>query len=385
MRVQSRSSLRRLCVVLAMCFVTQLAAPAPALAWFGWLDKWSGPGQWWGGRLDVRLICFGQTTQYERLREAARRYLASAEALEPQLSVFRSLRVDASSLELGFVAAAAMRDSARQLSVAITDMRRESQLAPAAGVENIDPGPFDRLTQALARAIAANRSNDGQVDITSALRAEVESSAAALSTGKKQVAHWNQTIAELFALAAGPGVIVSLCPPGIERRLSVDIDVSALRTLWNTRDFADGQPMYFVSTGIGLNRRIGSFRRNWLDLGAAVGTYSVFSKGLPQNSHLTGLLLQPLYLDWHLPPTHRWATDCNAFKRTLARLTVRTGVLMFPLGISKEALNGVRGVGAREKIANVGIYYNRTGDGPEWKTDGQNDPVGQSELMPCKS
>src|SRR5688572_9025277 len=39
---------RRLGLLLALCFVIEASAPAPALAWFGWLDKWSGPGPFWG-------------------------------------------------------------------------------------------------------------------------------------------------------------------------------------------------------------------------------------------------------------------------------------------------------------------------------------------------
>lgn len=39
---------RRLAVALVLCTLVQLTAPTPALAWFGWLDEWSGPGPFWG-------------------------------------------------------------------------------------------------------------------------------------------------------------------------------------------------------------------------------------------------------------------------------------------------------------------------------------------------
>ena len=35
-----------------------LMVPAPAHAWFGWLDNLSGPGPFHGLEFDVRLACF---------------------------------------------------------------------------------------------------------------------------------------------------------------------------------------------------------------------------------------------------------------------------------------------------------------------------------------
>ena len=50
---------RRLGLMLALCLVIEASAPAPALAWFGWLDEWSGPGEFWGLLYEMRLVCFG--------------------------------------------------------------------------------------------------------------------------------------------------------------------------------------------------------------------------------------------------------------------------------------------------------------------------------------
>jgi ABC-type sugar transport system substrate-binding protein len=39
-----------------------LIGPAPAQAWFGWLDDLSGPGPFWGQQYEVRIACFGGDT-----------------------------------------------------------------------------------------------------------------------------------------------------------------------------------------------------------------------------------------------------------------------------------------------------------------------------------
>ena len=43
----------------AFVMVLVLLMPSPALAWFGWLDEWTGPGPWWGELYQVKVACFG--------------------------------------------------------------------------------------------------------------------------------------------------------------------------------------------------------------------------------------------------------------------------------------------------------------------------------------
>jgi hypothetical protein len=42
-----------------LCLIITMATPAPAEAWFAWLDRLSGPGPWYGLKVDVRALCFG--------------------------------------------------------------------------------------------------------------------------------------------------------------------------------------------------------------------------------------------------------------------------------------------------------------------------------------
>ena len=48
-------------LIVTCCVVVQLAAPAPAQAWWDWLDQLSGPGPFWGVDLSYRLICIADT------------------------------------------------------------------------------------------------------------------------------------------------------------------------------------------------------------------------------------------------------------------------------------------------------------------------------------
>ena len=44
-------------LLLGALFVIMM--PAPAHAWFGWLDNLSGPGPFIGDEIEIRLVCFG--------------------------------------------------------------------------------------------------------------------------------------------------------------------------------------------------------------------------------------------------------------------------------------------------------------------------------------
>jgi hypothetical protein len=65
-------------------FVAMLM-PAPAFAWFGWLDKLSGAGPFWGLLFDVRAVCFGQEYDGPKLADALGA-IERANALEAQSS-----------------------------------------------------------------------------------------------------------------------------------------------------------------------------------------------------------------------------------------------------------------------------------------------------------
>jgi len=48
-------------VIATCCVVVQLAAPAPAQAWWEWLDQLSGPGPFMGWDVQLRLVCIPET------------------------------------------------------------------------------------------------------------------------------------------------------------------------------------------------------------------------------------------------------------------------------------------------------------------------------------
>ena len=50
--------MERLCRLVCACVLLQLLAPAPAHAWWDWLEEFSGPGPWKGLVFGARLMCF---------------------------------------------------------------------------------------------------------------------------------------------------------------------------------------------------------------------------------------------------------------------------------------------------------------------------------------
>jgi hypothetical protein len=50
--------MRRVRAALILGVLFQLMLPAPAHAWFDWLDELSGPGKFKGWHLEARLVCF---------------------------------------------------------------------------------------------------------------------------------------------------------------------------------------------------------------------------------------------------------------------------------------------------------------------------------------
>jgi hypothetical protein len=64
-------SMRRLCVVLVACGLVEAVCPTPAAAWFGFLDRLSGPGWFKGPQFEVRLACFGEDLKKNATFQAA--------------------------------------------------------------------------------------------------------------------------------------------------------------------------------------------------------------------------------------------------------------------------------------------------------------------------
>src|SRR6267142_1035934 len=85
---------------VAICLVL---APAPAQAWWGWLDDLSGPGRFRGPLFEFRIICFGPESEAKRL----------VDDLKNAVGLTR--KIEAGGGEAARVDAVAARDAWRQL------------------------------------------------------------------------------------------------------------------------------------------------------------------------------------------------------------------------------------------------------------------------------
>jgi hypothetical protein len=53
-------------IVIALCVLAfVITLPAPAHAWWYWLDELSGPGPFTGPQFDFRIACFGEDSGFK--------------------------------------------------------------------------------------------------------------------------------------------------------------------------------------------------------------------------------------------------------------------------------------------------------------------------------
>ncbi len=368
-----RSSTRRLWVVVLACVLAQLSAPPPALAWFGWLDKWSGPGQWVGALTDIRLMCFGDkvlpdglATQHRMMQETLTRVLDYIDdaSVEARPTNDRQAILTSAATDLEFLSASLR--TARPLIEAfeLNPLRQKQLRVLGFAVKEKSNAAADLELGKLKETL----SNTGSTleSITATLR---QGSAALAAPARDAVQTRAQpgapvdfddlkrrvrgALAPLISLSGamvrpadiqvGSGVFVALCPDeeSSERSLAVD-----WRNWFNVRtspQFADGQPFYFTTGSLAFSvRGTNSDRLDIVDVGAAVGLYGLFAKGVRPS---TGLVLEPLRVDLHLPPR---LSRRGPLGNLASRLTARYSFMIFPRGISAKALSSVEDVSNTE-------------------------------------
>lgn len=73
--------MRRLCTVAVLAFAMQMIVPAPALAWWDFIEELSGPGKFYGWDVDLRLFCLNENIEQLNVdRKAAPQKAADARA-----------------------------------------------------------------------------------------------------------------------------------------------------------------------------------------------------------------------------------------------------------------------------------------------------------------
>jgi hypothetical protein len=305
-----RRNARLLAVTLLVAGI-QLLAPPPADAWFGWLDKFSGPGPFKGLLFDARLACFGAPTGVEspefRAAEALTRLL-----IESTEKDFAQLR----------------RETAEAWNVVFLPDRRSAVLA----------------VQMRAQFFVALRN----------LRDATQQREAVLAAARGAVDEINASRRRLI-FGGAIGTMWSTCGAAKDRRVSVDLSVD----LWWAKgnpEFAGGEQVRFTTIMPAVSYRVfPDPDYDVLDVSMAAGWYWFTSKGFDS---VDGFVVQPVRVTLH-PPTGWHALDHDDIRRWLAPIAVRGALTVVPSGFKADAFNASR----RERIPaeyvpTLGLYYN---------------------------
>jgi hypothetical protein len=294
-----------------LCLFITVVTPAPAHAWFEWLDRLSGPGPWYGLKVDIRAVCFGKQLPIEAVRRR--------------------------------IEDAADRTSRATNRIQLEAVQNEWE-AIAAQLVTMDQGLNVLKNKNLGSTVNA---------FSRTLRTKDAVTAEDIRPSAEEVARaFNEIDSVLLAMASG-GIFFSLCPEGKQRSFAVEIGLTGMAARRNP-EFANNERSYMTTVTGGLSYRIPlPPTRDFIDLGANAGVYHFYLKDLRD---VSGFTLEP-YVDLHLPT--QFAASDSAAERFFSRFTLRAGLQFFPSGFEAGAFGpSTRPISGNEATKTLTIYYN---------------------------
>jgi len=297
-----------------------LLLPAPAHAWWGWLDDLSGPGKFKGPQFVFRLFCFGEQTEVKRLTED----LKNADALTRKPFVGKNR--DAQSLAIPRADALVAYDAWQQLIEALRATRLTFPVLDVTGI--------DALSEQVREGFTANEDGLPQQERITIVRDKIDT---AFTNAQEEIAKYNRAISFLNST----GIFLSACSTDTKRRSSIELGMN----FW----YANASPNFANNEQIRLTTLMPEFsfrvftdpRFDVLDAGVGAGVYWFTSKGFDS---VSGVVLEPGRLDFHAPTV--WSTPSaggglpNLLRRLAAVPTFRFAVIDFPAGFSPDAFAG---------------------------------------------
>lgn len=330
--------LSRLIVSSVLGIVAVIGSPRPADAWFGWLDKFSGPGGYGGLLFDVRAFCFGEDSPVASLQGKLASARSQSKIMIDVLNTVRLASSDSASVEFrrlfgGFDSAA---------SAFIAELRNVNADFPV-----IDPAEIASVDAELAlmRAVLAGENGSFAAlrlpQLISAVQ-DLDSSLKALGDKEHRA----------YAALTATGIFLTFCDTSKRTRWAFDVDASVWRTFKGSSDFASGQHVWFAMVAPAVTRHLRSDpSSDFIDAGIGVGAYRFMSRGFEDRG---GLLLNPR-LEFHGPTAWNSRTG---WRRHFAALTLRTGFLILPSEIGAGELGvGSKRVRNWELVKNIAIFF----------------------------
>jgi hypothetical protein len=298
---------------VVLCLLMIVLAPRPAHAWFELLDYLSGPGPFYGYKIDFRVWCAGEAVPLRALGEKVE------EAFTGSLSHDEIERGVAHKKWLEIV------KGVTQINQRLDVIPKDELDMLTSERERLFPEPAS-LAPALSVLEFRQRAN------------------AVLDT-------FHRTTASI----ASTGIFISLCGPEKTRSWAVEVGFTSLQAMSNANYAHDHTIRLNMITG-GLSYRVPlPVDRDFIDVGLSAGQYRFSSRGF---EGFSGMIVEP-FVDLHGPTN---LIHANGLKKLGALITVRLGLVWFPGGFDGEQFasspSKPQRISGREATPSATIFFN---------------------------
>jgi hypothetical protein len=346
--------------LVTLGLVLMMLLPSPAFAWFGWLDKLSGAGPFWGLLFDVRAVCFGQEYDGPKLLDAlatverartlelqsSQDYKTASDAYanrggEPNwariASIYQTALASSSATASGWDNALQIwRASARSWTLLADGTAYAQSAMPTAAMNDLGVDECRRRS-----AAPPGSQQDVECDLkprTDQLQKRIDQLRTETSSQKQLAFEKEQKNA--FALSLG--VEISACKE-VRRRSSLDVGVGIWKVLDDSSPYADDR-MTTAKTAYTVRLF------DWLDYSTSIGAFWITSSNYEA---VRGVYFEPARLALHAPSSWSMLPFSNP-KRIAAIPVLVWGPVVFPNGFKANAF----GTPQPERIKGEAIYKN---------------------------
>jgi hypothetical protein len=303
-----------------LCLLALVLTPARADAWFEWLDYLSGPGPWYGYKIDTRVWCSGKAVPWKGLRDVLDHAIVDSLSGKPE----------------------SRGRAVGEWNTVFDQLKESNRTFPL-----IDPQTFDTEITSMRRALNLNAPGTE----LNAVPPDV------LKMGE-DVHRVLDRFDRASASIASTGIFVSLCKNDRTRAVAVEIGFSSLQASSNP-DYAGDHSIRMNTLNLGLSYRFPlPPDRDIVDIGTTVGMYHFSSRGFKSFS---GLILEPVFIDFHGPTK---LVDAGGLKQLGALFTLRLSLVMFPGGFDRAQFAAVGSkpehISGREATPSATVFFNLT-------------------------
>jgi hypothetical protein len=309
--------MRPIKLTILFLVLATLVFPAPAHAWFGWLDNLSGPGPFHSKQVELRLVCFGEKSPIPDLSRQLRVARARTGAMKEV--IHRREIPEPSEIESVI---AAWRDLRASMKAFASSSIFGLDLAKLPTGMNVSPLLFGGDGETL-KSWQENKWTEAEDYLKELDRVITPAKMEQDSIGSV-------------------GVLWSLCSDAKVRRLSIEMGVNFYESSRNPSEWADGKTVTFTTYMPAISwRPISDPRYDIVDLAVGGGGYVFTSAAFPS---FTGVVLQPYRLDLHFPSGWSRFLSGPSSRKTIGGLATlvsyRYGYLLFPKGFGPNVFAG---------------------------------------------